>query len=137
MMKRAVYIIIMLYYALMCADLFIQFLPMTINIFAPPYFYIFWFGIHGYTIGSYIVFYAIVVSIIVFTTLAHLRKGSFKIIAVIGLGIMAIGNLPVIFDGLTFVLCIILIVATFYISKEKEYITATPIEIENSKFKEA
>ena len=117
-MKRTTYIIMMLYYILMSVDLFVQFLPMTINIFSPPHFYIFWFGVHGYTIGSYIVFYAIVICILVFTTLAHFYKSSFRIIAVISLGIISIGNIPVILDGPTFALCIILIVLTFYIAKK-------------------
>ena len=120
-MKRAVYRIMMLYYVLMGTDLFIQFFPMTINIFSPPHFYIFWFGIHGYVVGNYVLFYVIVVSILLFTTLAHFYKGSFKIFAIIGLCIIAIGNIPVILDGPTFVFCIILIALTFYISKEKEY----------------
>lgn len=121
-MKRIIYIIMMLYYTIMCADLFVEFLPMTINIFSPPHFYIFWFGVHGYTIGNYIVFYAIIVCILLFTTLAHFYKGSFKIIAIICLCIIALGNILVIFDGPTFAFCIILIALTFYISKEKEYI---------------
>lgn len=123
-MKRAVYIIMMLYYALMCADLFIGIYPITfINIFEPPHFYIFWFAL---PIG--VLFYASIIGILLFTTLAHFYKGSFKIIAVICLSIMAIGNILVIFDGPTFLLCIILIALTFYVAKEDKYIIVDSTE---------
>lgn len=123
-MKRIAYIIMMLCYALMCADLFIGIYPITfINIFSPPHLYIAWFAL-----PIDVLFYACIIGILLFTTLAHFYKGSFKIIAVICLNIMAIGNILVIFDGPTFLLCIILIALTFYVAKEDEYIIADSTE---------
>lgn len=117
-MKRIAYIIMMLYYTLMCADLFIGIYPINfINIFSPPYLYIVWFAL-----PIDVLFYASIIGILLFTTMAHFYKGSFKIIAVICLSIMAIGNILVIFDGPTFWLCIVLIALTFYVAKEDEYI---------------
>lgn len=118
-MKRIIYIIMMLYYALICADLFIGIYPITfINIFSPPLLYIVWIDL---PIIVFALFCISVISVMIFSTLAHFYKGSFKIFAIIGLCIIAIGNIPVILDGPTFALCIILIALTFYISKEKEY----------------
>lgn len=115
-MKRITYIIMMLYYTVMCADLFIGFLPM-LNIFSPPILYIAWFAL-----PLTFLFYIAVISILLFTTLAHFSKGGFKIIAVICLGLMAVGNILTIFDGFTFWLCIILIPLTLYIAKKDKYI---------------
>lgn len=123
-MKRISYIIMMLYYTLMCADLFIGIYPITfINVFLPPYTYMLWFAL-----PIYVLFYASIIGILLFTTLAHFYKGSLKIIAVICLSIMAIGNILVIFDSPTFLLCIILIALTFYVAKEDEYIIVDSTE---------
>ncbi len=119
-MKRAVYIMMMLYYALICADLFIGIYPITfINIFSLPLLYIVWIDL---PIIVFALFCISVIGVMIFSTLAHFYKGSFKIIAIICLCMISIGNIPVILDGPTFALCIILIALTFYISKEKEYI---------------
>lgn len=113
-MKRIVYIIMMLYYALMCVDLFVGICSIfSINIFLLPFLYIGWFAL-----PVIFLFYISIVGIILFTTLAHFYKGSFKIIAVICLCIMAIGNAFVMFEEPTFLLNIILIALTIYIAKE-------------------
>ena len=113
-MKRIIYIIMMLYYAVMCVDLFVGIYPITfINIFSPPFLYIVWFAL-----PVTFLFYISIISIILFTTLAHFYKGSFKIIAVICLCLMAIGNGFVMFEEPTFLLNIVLIALTVYIAKE-------------------
>lgn len=113
-MKRIIYIIMMLYYAIMCVDLFVGIYPIpSINIFSPPFLYIAWFAL-----PIIFLFYISIVGIILFTTLAHFYKGSFKIIAVICLCFMAIGNAFVMFEEPTFLLNIILIALTIYIAKE-------------------
>lgn len=124
-MKRITYIIMMLYYVIMCADLFIGIYPITfINIFSPTYMYIAWFAL-----PITFLFYIAIISILLFTTLAHFYKGSFKIIAVICLGLMAVGNILIIFESPTFLLCIILIALTFYIAKKDEYTIVDEIVI--------
>lgn len=113
-MKRIIYIIMMLYYAVMCVDLFVGIYPITfINIFSPPFLYIAWFAL-----PVTFLFYISIISIILFTTLAYFYKGSFKIIAVICLCLMAIGNGFVMFEEPTFLLNIVLIALTVYIAKE-------------------
>lgn len=124
----------MLYYAVMCADLFIQYFSF-INIFSPPLLYIAWFAL---PITS--LFCISIIAILLFTTLAHFCNGSFKIIAVICLSLMAIGNILVLFDSPTFLLCVILIALTFYVAKEDEYIIvdspdSAPISDKNNKKK--
>lgn len=114
----------MLYYTIMCADLFIGFYPITfINIFSPPHLYIAWFAL-----PITFLFYIAIISILLFTTLAHFYKGSFKIIVVICLSLMALGNILIIFESPTFLLCIILIALTFYIAKKDEYIIVDETE---------
>lgn len=104
----------MLYYVVMCVDLFVGIYPITfINIFSPPFLYIAWFAL-----PVTFLFYISIISIILFTTLAHFYKGSFKIIAVICLCLMAIGNGFVMFEEPTFLLNIVLIALTVYIAKE-------------------
>ena len=130
-MKRIIYIIMMLYYAVMCVDLFVGIYPITfINIFSPPFLYIVWFAL-----PVTFLFYISIISIILFTTLAHFYKGSFKIIAVICLCLMAIGNGFVMFEEPTFLLNIVLIALTVYIAKEntKTKSTATSDKKRNCK----
>ncbi len=104
----------MLYYTVMCIDLFVGIYPISsINIFSPPFLYITWFAL-----PVTFLFYIIIISIILFTTLAHFYKGSFKIIAVICLCLMAIGNAFVMFEEPTLLLNIVLIALTVYIAKE-------------------
>lgn len=136
-MKRAVYIIMMIYYVVMGADLFIQFFTI-INIFAPPYVLIgMSIDLSTYFAVFIIAFFVLILSLIIFTSLAYLRNGKFKIISVILLIIVAIGNFTVVFDFPTVLICIILIAVTFYISKEKEGIIVTPSEYEDGSFEEA
>lgn len=120
----------MLYYTIMCADLFIGFLPMTLNIFSPPNLYIVWFAL-----PITFLFYIAITGILIFTSLAHFYKGSFKIIAVICLGLMVLGNILTIFDGLTFWFCIILIALTFYIAKKDKHIITDETEAPKDKKK--
>lgn len=137
-MKKLTYIIMMFYYVLMGIDLWVDYL-MVINIFSPPYTLL---GIasvqksipFGVVLGLFIL---IILGLILFTTLAHFRNGKFKIISVILLILVAIGNFNVIFDFPTILICIILIASTFYISKEEEYIVVASTDIEKSNSEES
>ena len=119
-MKRAIYIIMMIYYVLMGIDLFVSFFPLTvINIFASPYVLIgMSIDLSRYFAIFVVLFVLIILSLIVFTTLIYFRNGKFKIIPIFLLGLIAIGNLNVALDFPTVLICIMLIIATFYISKK-------------------
>ncbi|MBQ4572359.1 MAG: hypothetical protein IJA80_03685 [Clostridia bacterium] len=121
-MKRVVYVIVMLYYLIMCVDLFVQFLPITINVFSSPFVFI------GMLVAEVnvnvafviIVFLILIISLILFTSLAHFYNGKFIIIPTISLILLAIGNIPVIFEFPTVLICAILIIATTYTGKKGE-----------------
>lgn len=123
-MKRAIYIIMMIYYVLMGIDLFVSFFPLTvINIFASPYVLIgMSIDLSRYFAIFVVLFVLIILSLIVFTTLIYFRNGKFKIIPIFLLGLIAIGNLNVAFDFPTVLICIMLIIATFYISKKNQHV---------------
>ncbi len=123
-MKRAIYIIMMIYYVLMGIDLFVSFFPLTvINIFASPYVLIgMSIDLSRYFAIFVVLSVLIILSLIVFTTLIYFRNGKFKIIPIFLLGLIAIGNLNVAFDFPTVLICIMLIIATFYISKKNQHV---------------
>ena len=123
-MKRAIYIIMMIYYVLMGIDLFVSFFPLTvINIFASPYVLIgMSIDLSRYFAIFVVLFVLIILILIVFTTLIYFRNGKFKIIPIFLLGLIAIGNLNVAFDFPTVLICIMLIIATFYISKKNQHV---------------
>lgn len=123
-MKRIVYVIVMLYYLIMCADLFVQFLPTTINVFSSPFVFI---GMLVAEANLNVVFVIIAFLILIifhmlFTSLAHFYNGKFRTIPVVYLILLAIGNIPVIFEFPTVLICVVLIVATTYTSKKGEMV---------------
>lgn len=123
-MKRIVYVIVMLYYLIMCADLFVQFLPTTINVFSSPFVFI---GMLVAEANLNVVFVIIAFLILIifhmlFTSLAHFYNGKFRTIPVVYLILLAIGNIPVIFEFPTVLICVVLIFATTYTSKKGEMV---------------
>lgn len=118
-MKRITYIIMILYYVLMGIDLWIGWL-MPVNIFSPSYTILAMLSIHGHIHGAVVIggFVVIIGGLILFTTLSHFKNGKYKILSTIILILVALGNFSVVFDFPTVLICIILIVLTFYISKK-------------------
>lgn len=123
-MKRIVYVIVMLYYLIMCADLFVQFLPTTINVFSSPFVFIGMLVAEANVNMAFVIiaFLILIISLILFTSLAHFCNGKFKIIPIICLTLLVIGNIPVIFEFSTVLICAILIIATTYTSKKGEIV---------------
>lgn len=116
-MKKLVYIIMMIYYALMGIDLCVGGYLIIFNIFSPPFTLLaFMSNIHSSIV--YGLFIMIISGLIISTSLARFYKSNFKILSVILLILVALGNFSVVFDFPTVPICIILIASTIYVSKE-------------------
>lgn len=119
-MEKLVYIIMMLYYALMGIDLCVGGYLIIFNIFSPPFTLLAFMSAHGHIHSSivYGLFIMIISGLIISTSLARFYKSNFKILSVILLILVALGNFSVVFDFPTVLICIILIASTIYVSKE-------------------